>query len=128
MHPEISVLSSQLVYDGRVKDASHLMAARSLGPWNDFPRWHKSPFLGPAVFINVPAEESEEEMVGTSFTNDSERDAVLNLLRLINKYADPLHMPTIAVLCMYKKQSEHIQSGYAAEMGATEKQGGAKVT
>ncbi|VDC00771.1 unnamed protein product [Peniophora sp. CBMAI 1063] len=109
MHPEISVLPSQLFYQGRLQDGPD-MAERTKRVWQDNPRF------GIYRFFNIVG--SQETNVGFSATNPMEVQTAVQLFRRLTREFSTIDFTSrIGFISPYREQVKALRIAFRKNFG-----------
>ncbi|KZV70184.1 hypothetical protein PENSPDRAFT_607629 [Peniophora sp. CONT] len=109
MHPEISVLPSQLFYQGRLQDGPD-MAERTKRAWQDNPRF------GIYRFFNIIG--SQETNVGFSATNPMEVQTAVQLYRRLTREFSSIDFTSrIGFISPYREQVKALRNAFRKSFG-----------
>lgn len=110
MHPDISLLPSQLFYNGRLLDGPD-MASKTQRPW------HNHPKFGPYRFYNV--HRGVETNASHSFLNHAEAEVAVALYnRLQQQFSSYDFDFKVGVVTMYKAQMTELRRAFERRFGA----------
>jgi senataxin len=110
MHPEISLLPSNLFYGGRLEDGPD-MATKTMQPW------HKKVTLGVYKFFNVQGTEEQADQ-GHSQYNAAEVKAAVQLYDRLHQECPTVNFDfRIGIISMYRAQLVKLRQAFSARYG-----------